>query len=270
MVGGSIVSLGHVRNFTIAAMIGLVLASAGLATKYWFQYQRDIDSRTTAMLVANNIPAAKRSQVREMVDRQVQFKKHLQDRADLGWNIDRGGGGGIPIKGPFVYLIWLIEAGIIFYFAVVTPVSAASEPYSEQTNQWASESQVIMTLPISSEEMVNQIMMAKSVDDLLAIPIPKSDQSNRFAIYTVNSIPGEEMEDAYLSVDLLTLSVNSSGEEQNKEKPLVKYAILPTSKREQLVENAELLQEAMADYRANIEAEKAAELAASKSTPDEV
>jgi hypothetical protein len=269
MLGGLIVSVGHVRNITIGALIGICLSMTCLSAKYWFQYQRDIDARTTSMLVDNRIPETKRSQVREMVSRQVTWKKHLQDRTAFGWTIDRGGGGGLPIKGVFVYLIWLIEVGIIYYFAAATPTSAAREPYSEQTNKWASESQIIMTLPISNEEMVAKIKMAKSVDDLLELPIPKTDQSNRFAVYTVNSIPGEEMEDAYLSVDLLTYAVNDKGEEENKEQAMVRYAILPTAKREHLVENAELLQEAIADFRASLEEERAETLAQSEFSEDE-
>lgn len=260
-LGGLIVKVGHVRSITIGALIGICLATTCLSAKYWFQYQRDIDVRTTSMLGDNRIPETKRPQVREMVKRELTWKKHIQDRTGFGWNIDRGGGGGLPIKGGFVYLVWLIEAGIIYYFAVATPTNAAGEPYSEQTNRWASESQIIMTLPVTDKEMVAKITTAKSVDELLEIPIPKTDQSNRFAVYTVNSIPGEEMEDAYLSVDLLTYSVNDKGEEENKAQALVRHAVLPTEKREQLVENAELLQEAMADYRASLEEERAERLA---------
>ena len=270
MLGGFVVNVGHVRNLMMGALIGILLSTTVIISKYWFQYQRDLDIKTTKMLVDNRIPETKRSQVREILGQQIPWQKHLQNRAASGWNIDRGGGGGLPIKGAFVYLIWVIEAGIIYYFAVATPASAAGEPYSEKTNRWANESQVIMTLPISNEEMVGKIKSATTVDELLEIPIPKTDQSNQFAIYTVNSIPGEEMEDAYLSVDLRTYSVNSKGEEENQEQVLVRHAILPTEKREQLVENAELLQEAMADYRAALEEELAQQMAAGEFVVDEI
>ena len=270
MAGGLIVSLGHVRSLTMGALIGICLSTTVVASKYWFQYQSDLDARTTKLLVDNRIPETKRAKVREMLGRQIPLKQHLRERAASGWNIDRGGGAGLPIKGVFVYLIWVIEAGIIFYFAVSTPASAAGEPYSEKSNRWANESEIIMSLPISNEEMVSKIKSARTVDDLLEIPIPKTDQSNQFAIYTVNSIPGEEMEDAYLSVDLHTYAINAKGEEENKQHELVRWAILPTEKREQLVENAELLQEAMADYRAAIEEERAEQLAQSELIVEEI
>jgi siroheme synthase len=163
-----------------------------------------------------------------------------------------GKGNGAPLSGIFVYLIWLIEAGIIGYFALTAPVAAAKEPYSEKLSAWADEAQVVMTLPITDPEMVSKIESASSVDDLLDIPIPQTDQSTQFAVYTVNSIPGEELEDAYLSVDSVSYTVNKKGEQETITKSLVAHAVLSAEKRQQLIENAELLQEAMAEYRASL------------------
>lgn len=67
MLGGAIVNLGHVRNLILAALIGICLTITGVATKFWFQYHHDIDQRTATMMVDNNIPAAKQSQVRELI-----------------------------------------------------------------------------------------------------------------------------------------------------------------------------------------------------------
>jgi hypothetical protein len=138
-------------------------------------------------------------------------------------------------------------------------VSAAGEPYSEKLNEWASEEETVMNLPITDEEMVTQIKSATSVDDLLSLPIPKTDESNKFATYLVNSIEGQELEDAYLSVDLHEFSVNSKGEQETKTTPLVKHAILTSDQRKQLVENADLMQEAFDAYREAVESDAAKE-----------
>ena len=102
---------------------------------------------------------------------------------------------------------------------------------------------------MTNEEMVRQIESATTVDGLLEIPIPKTDQSDRFAVYRVNSIQGQELEDAYLSVDLLELSLDKEGNQQAKTKSLVQHAVLSAEQRKQLVENASLLKEAMTEYR---------------------
>ena len=148
-------------------------------------------------------------------------------------------------------------------------MNRAKEPFSEKMNEWADEAEVVMALPVTDAEMVSKINSASSVDELLEIPIPKTDESHQFARYTVNSIKGQELEDAYLSVDLLTISLNKEGQEETQEQPLVQHAILSSEQRKQLEENASLLQEAMAEYRLALEEEQAAEAALEQANPTE-
>ena len=54
-------------------------------------------------------------------------------------------------------------------------------------------------------------------------------------------------------------SINKKGEQETKETMLVENAILSSAQRAQLVENAELLNEAMDDFRASQEEERLAE-----------
>jgi hypothetical protein len=257
-IGAFAVRRGPIRNPAVAVFLGITLAVVGLAAKYAFQYQSMLNAATNAHMQASNIPAEKRAEERRKMAKDLTFVLHLRFRADSGWNIGRGGAG-LPIKGVLVYLIWLIEAGIVIYFATKQPYNQSREPYSEQSDQWASESDVVMTLPISDPAMVEKIQSASRVEDLLDIPIPKTDESHQFAVYTVNSIPGNEMEDAYLTVSLVTWVQNSKGEREKTEQRLVRHAILPVAQRKQLHENASLLQEAIEAYRQALEEEAAAE-----------
>ena len=258
MIGAFVVNAGKLRNVMIAALFGILLGTAGLGAKYYFQYQTLLSDATTQFMKEESIPDDQRQQVKNALASEITFWKHIEFRVEEGWNVGRGGGGA-PISGVFVYLIWGIEAVIVYFLAFTIPVSAANEPFSEKVNDWASEEEIVMTLPITDQEMVAKIKSASSVEDLLEIPIPKTDESNQFAVYKVNSIEGQELEDAYLSVDLITFSVNNKGEEQKKEDSLVKYAILSSQLRQQLVDNASLLQEAIAEFRASVEEESGAE-----------
>lgn len=222
---------GHVRNSMIAWLVGLSLPVAFLSAKYVFQWQAwAID------------------------DPNLGFMEHLQERVDAGWNIARRGNAN-QINGVVVYIVWLLEAGIIFFRSPFRAASQSREPYSEQLTQWASENEQIMVLPITDDEMIAKIQAASTVDQLLEIPIPKSDEATKFAVYNVGSIPGQEMEDAYMSVFLMDLVVGSNGEVEQKLTPLVQNAILTSAQRHQLAENADLLKEAMEDYRQAIEEE---------------
>lgn len=216
-------SKGKVRSVPLGWLIGVSLVLVFIASKFLLQW----------LYVTQQIPG-------------ITLLQHLQLRTLQGWVIN----GNIPITDYFVYGIWLIEAGILFYYGGPKGADQAKEPYSEPLDEWASEEEQIMTLPITDPLMVTKIQEASSVDQLLEIPIPKTDQSMQFAIYRVNSIPGKEMEDAYLSVDQMTLQQNSSGEIEQKLKPLVRHAVLSSAQRHELAENASLLQEAMSDFRA--------------------
>jgi len=229
---------GHVRNSMIAWLVGLSLPVAFISAKYFLQWQAwAID------------------------DPNLGFLEHLQERVDVGWEINRRGRAN-QINGFIVYIVWLLEAGVIFFRSPFRAASQSREPYSDPMKQWASENEQIMVLPISDDEMIAKIQAASTVDQLLEIPIPKTDEATKFAVYNVSSIPGQEMEDAYLSVFLMDLVVGSNGEVEQKLTPLVQNAILTSAQRHQLAENADLLKEAMEDYRQAVQEEFEAEAAA--------
>lgn len=265
-VGAFIVKQGHCRNVMLAMLAGLLLASTGLLGKFVSQYY---SARAEGIEFWQNVDVGEveglteetRPQIIESFKEDYSFVEHLKERIDAGWNIGRRGNGA-PMGGWAVYLVWLIEAGIFFYYAWTMPRAAVKEPYSEKMNMWADESEAVMLLPITSEEMVDKIQSATSVDELLEIPIPKTDQSAKLAQYVVNSIPGEEMEDAYLTVQTIEYSINKKGEQETKETMLVENAILTSNQRAQLVENAELLKEAIEMFRASEREERLAEQAA--------
>ena len=231
---------GHVRNSMIAWLVGLSLPLAFLSAKYVFQW----DAWT-------------------IDDPNLGFMEHLQERVDTGWRIGRGGQGN-QINGFIVYIVWLLEAGIIFFRSPFRAASQSREPYSEPLKQWASDNEQIMVLPVSDSEMIAKIQAASTVDQLLEIPIPKTDEASKFAVYNVASIPGQEMEDAYLSVFLMDLVVDSKGEVEQKLTALVQNAILTSAQRHQLADNAGLLKEAMKDYRQAVQEELEAEAAATE------
>ena len=228
LVAYYICNFGHVRNSMVAWLVGLSLPAVFLIAKHVVQWN--------------------------FLQPNLDFFSYIDQRVDEGWMIGRRGQNN-QINGFMVYAVWAIEAGIIFFRSPFRAAAQAKEPYSEPLNQWACEQEQIMVLPISEDEMITKIKAASTVDQLLEIPIPKTDEATKFAVYNVNSIPGQEMEDAYLSVFLMDLVVGSNGEVEQKMTPLVQSAILTSAQRYQLADNASLLKEAMDDYRKSVEEE---------------
>lgn len=249
VVAARIVEWGRVRSRFWALGIAFSLVSVALGAKFYFQYLGLLQSVTRELAAAQNIPAAQMPEFRREVRRELTFVRHLQMRVERGWNNGRGGRRGGPLRGPLVYLIWAGEAIAILYFACKLPLRQAGKPFNEPHQAWASEEELVMALPISDPAMVDKILAARSVEELLDLPIPKTDQGERVALYTVHSLPGQEMEDAFLSVRLVADPDAPRSEQEKSERILVRYAILPQALREQLMENASLLQEAIEAYR---------------------
>lgn len=247
MSASLVINFGHVRNMVIGLIIGLSLSCGAVAAKYWFQYERYISLVADELIETGKSEKESKAELRAALKREISFKDHIDGRVAIGWNIGRAGAGA-PITGVFVYLIWVIEFGIVVVIALALSRHSVNQPYSETLHKWASEEQVVMTLPIDNDEMIERIKQARSIDELLQIPVPKSDETNRFGIYTVNSVEGAEMEDAYLSVKISTITIDDKGEEQKSEESLVDFAILKAAQRTQLLENAELLNEAISEY----------------------
>ena len=259
-----VVKAGKVRNTPVAFLILLLLVATAVAAKFGFQYMRMLGevktalaTMTPAQLAAEtneNLTPEQMDDFRKIVIENYSFKNHIDQRVESGWQIGKVGraNDGNPISGIVVYIVWAIEAGTILYISGKATATAVKQPFSEKMGVWADENEVVMTLPVTNEEMVAKIKSATSVQELLELPIPKSDESNQFAVYTVHSVPGQEMEDAYLTVELQTHTVNAKGENQVASKALVRNAILSSAQRTHLKDNAEIMNEAFAAYRASL------------------
>ena len=258
-LGATIVTKGHCRSVLLAALIGTLLCGFGVIAKHYVQYELWVGEVTDAQIAyqiseellsrdqPEDVRNTIRKKVRDWVRGEVSFLGHFQVRADEGLVI--GKGNGAPITGVLMYLLWAVEFGIVLFLGWMAPITAAKKPYSEKMGMWADETEEVMRLPISSDEMVEQIKSATTVEELLEIPIPQDIDYQRYALYDVHSVAGEELEDAYLSVGLFVKSYDKNGDLKLDETKLVRNAILTSAQRSQLLENASLMEEALDAYR---------------------
>lgn len=232
-IGGSAVRLGHCRNTMAAIVIGLLLGATGLLAKFGFQY-RDYSQRI-AELVAEEQDVPEQD-AQQLIDATFSFTDFLQFRTEEGWNIGRAGRDGTPISGPFVWLFWAIEAGVILYFAVFNPRDVARAPYNEELSTWASEEEDLATIPVYPE-VVNTTKRVIDLDVLLKPPKATEENEGHFLHYSIKSIPGEEMEAAYLSIQHIEVTVNKKGETSTTKKDLWNYVALTPEQRELITRN---------------------------------
>ena len=262
------VKAGHCRNPAVAMLMATLITLAALGAKYYFQYDAMLNETVTAVKEDPDVPEAKDltdSEIKQAIKSDFGFIEHLKLRIENGWEIGgRGGGGGMPLTGPFVILIWIIEAGLLLYFAVSGARETSGMPYNEQLGQWANEEEVLCTVPVD-EATINSIAGLSTIEELMTLP-PTTKQTNEFLTYTTHSIPGEEMEDAFLSVKHLNIKINNKGETETNDTALHSFAVITPDQRMTFVTAAEAL---TAKLDAEAEAEEAAEPAESENNEAE-
>lgn len=98
---------------------------------------------------------------------------YLSEIADLGYTIFF-----IPISGPFAWLSWILEMGIVIFLTVNVASGSAAEPYCEEDGQWCED----RTLFVTTRGSIEGIMAAMSmgdyhrIKDLQSEPADERDQ----------------------------------------------------------------------------------------------
>ena len=243
------VTLGHVRRPRTGALIGISVALVAIGSKFAWQYEYYVRAVVEQRIQNNEFPDASPTEVREIVRQKLTFPVHLRLRIQKGWRFNNVGA---PWNGPTVYAVWAIEVIIFMSMGPIAARHLAGQPYCEHLKQWANDVNIVMRLPVDSDAMIDKIRAATTVDELLDLPIPQTGASNRHAEYRVSGVRGKGAEEAYLSIDLVTVKANEKGSKKEPRRSLVKFAILTPENRRKLTENTELLTEAIAEYQASI------------------
>ncbi|MCZ6539765.1 MAG: hypothetical protein O6922_08085 [Chloroflexi bacterium] len=77
---------------------------------------------------------------------------YLRDMAQIGYSFFF-----IPISGPFAWISWIVELGIVIFFSTTFSVGAATVPYCETCNQWTTDVELFSTHPNSAVPMLTSI-----------------------------------------------------------------------------------------------------------------
>ena len=242
------VTLGHVRSPRTGAWIGIALVLVAIGSKFAWQYEYHVRAAVQQRILNNDFPDESPTEIRDIVRQRLTFPAHLRLRIGKGWRFNNAG---VPWNGPTVYTVWALE---VLIFLSICPIAArhvASQPYCQHLKQWATDVHIVMRLPVDSDAMIDKIRAATTVDALLDLPVPHTGASNRHAEYRLNGVRGQEGEEAYLSVDLVTVKANKKESKTKARHSLVQFAILTSEQRRALTENTELLTEAIAAYQAS-------------------
>lgn len=141
------------RSRSVSIIAGLTVAASAVAASHAFAYL--------------NLHHAAAKALGHDVDH-LPVAKYLEVRMDMGWSIGRGGGG-LPIKGPFVWVMWVIEALGLLVGGVLGGLSIADTPFCEACGQWADKDEIGVRVPRPSGEALARVKGASQAAHVLDV-----------------------------------------------------------------------------------------------------
>jgi hypothetical protein len=184
--------LGKCRNSTIAVAVGLVTGIAGFIVPFVLEFQS---------------------------------LEQFDEVAEIGWAIGPvGGSEGIPFSGPFVYLLFLIQFGVIVAFSIGLSLSlSAGAPFCESCKRYTS-SKLIGRVENVDETGLNLAVAEGNLVPLLRVPL--QEESGRRVEYMLHSCPSCSRE-KYLDLHLKWQEKKGKKKSEEKSKLVVeKVAVI--------------------------------------------
>jgi len=221
------VNVGKCRNVLLATLAGLLIGAGAIGAKHWMQYKYTLGEIAKIAATENggeNVSA-------DEVGQQITFPLYIDFRVKTGWSVGRRGSSG-DISGIFVYGVWLLEALVVLACCVVLPRGKAKEPFSESSDKWADEETALLSYMVPEHLPVYEDV--ETLDDVLDFPEP-ADNSPRSLIYKLNSVPGEDEEDSYLSVISQHLSYDKEGKANTVDTNVFEFVPISAERRSELL-----------------------------------
>jgi len=211
-----VVTRGKCRNTAMALVLALAVGGIVTAGGHWFGYQYALNN----YVESGAIPPT--------------FAEYIDWKVKTGWTISRGSSGGFTISGIFVYLIWLIEWGVLVGGAVLGAANAVKEPYCEHCDAWTEADLLNITFPDPPISKINAIENAGSTDELLSVDLSTGDPTANTIVYSLYGCPSCD-ESAFLTINHVTVTKDSEGNDQTNTNALHEGVVLSPEQLEALV-----------------------------------
>ena len=169
------VKVGNNRSAVASALVGLAVGAVSYASMHYFD----------SVSYGASDPIS-----------------YLQEIADVGYVMFF-----IPISGPFAWLSWIIEMGVVIFLTVNMAGGSAAEPYCEDDGQWCEERTLFASSNGSTEDIiaalkkgeyhrVNELQSELASDrDHLRVDVHYCERCERKGYLTLTSVTPQDEED---------------------------------------------------------------------------
>ncbi len=171
---GFALKLGKCRNGAIAQLIGAACGVCAIAASHVVNH-RIVLADVQKELAAQGMSASE-------VEGAFDFGTFLDMRAESGWKIGNKVSG-VPISGPFVWLIWLIELGAVAGAAGVLAKMQLNQPFCESCDLWAAREPVGSLTPAAFTPLKTAIDRGDMAAIITPSRDPKSDKTANFTLH---------------------------------------------------------------------------------------
>ncbi len=136
-----VVVRGKVRSPGLALGILGIVVLVGWTASFRWAYERALSQAYDEVIKESDAdPKPTREQLAEVIP----FGKYIELRLEEGWTVGSVASRGAnrpTISGPFVYLVWLIELGILGFYAWKRLGTTAATPFCEACGAWTTPTQ---------------------------------------------------------------------------------------------------------------------------------
>lgn len=208
-VVGLVMRAGKTRSLVVAGVVGALCGVLGEAASFKFDYDYRLAEAAEELSASGEIEGPISA---EDLSELISFGAYIDLRTENGFSVGRGGSGGLPLTGVLVYLIWLIELGVIGGVAFWIARSRVTDTFCERCSEWMKER------PVGVRGGVDVGRLHAAVRDGDAAPLlaPAQDpESAVSAVYAVHEC-ARCRENPYLTVSLTWQETNSKGKEETK------------------------------------------------------
>jgi hypothetical protein len=216
-----------------AAVLGvlLVVVLAADAASFWWKYWIDTTralSSVNTMREKAGLPAWTGSDLRA----EMSLADYLDVAVKEGFRVGHVGstmsGGGAPMSGVVVYLVWAFEAGAMFFFARKKALPIVDLPFFEEKERWGEPE----LLGRARHASIESLRRAAAAGDLAALVAPAGEADEAVtADYVAHVCPG--VDEGWLSV-VATWTAQVDGKTTQASQTVVRYARVTSVEREKV------------------------------------
>lgn len=171
---------GKCRHLVLAAVLAALCGGVAVAASFYSNY------KSGQAEIADELERQVKTLEGEFVEgdtpeslaESFTFGEWIDLRVEHGWEIM----GAITLSGVFVWIIWLIEFGIIVGLPLFVALAAAWRPFCEPCTNWA-EQHALGTIDRLTSVDIDQVRGATNIEPYLGVTPSEGDRSLAFVVH---------------------------------------------------------------------------------------